>query len=349
MGIGNPDDPTEQQAPARSLRRRAASVRPVLSVVLPAHNEASVIGPTLRRIAGVAGGSFELAGLIEVVVVSDGSDDETFEEALGELERSLPGTVVELVANAGSHAAIRCGLRYAAGDYVAVMSSDGQDPPEALPAMLGELRPQVDIVWGRRRLRSTDRRSARFLAAAYYRVFRLLTGLEYPPAGLDFLVARRRVIEAVLEHSQRNTSLFLLMFNLGFGQAFFDYDRGERAGGSSSWTLRKRARLAIDMLTSFSPMPIRLASLCGIAVGLLGIVLGGVTLLRALLGDIPVPGWASLMIVTSTMSGFMLLAIGLLGEYLWRTLDEVRQRPLFIEGRHARVAEVEDREPSTER
>jgi dolichol-phosphate mannosyltransferase len=321
----------------------------VLSVVLPAHNEATVIGPTLRRIAAVAKNSFELTELVEVIVVSDGSDDETFEEARQAVEHALPGTVVELVANAGSHAAIRCGLRYAGGDYVAIMSSDGQDPPEALPAMVRELRPQVDIVWGRRRHRTTDRRSARFLAAAYYRVFRLLTGLEYPPSGLDFLVTRRRVIEAVLQHSQRNTSLFLLIFNLGFGQAFFDYDRGERVGGSSSWTLRKRARLAIDMLTSFSPTPIRLASLCGIAVGLVGILLGGVTLVRALLGDIPVPGWASLMIVSSTMSGFMLLAIGLLGEYLWRTLDEARQRPLYIEGRHVDIAAVADREPPPER
>ena len=162
MGIENPNDPTEKQAQAHEVRRKATRVRPVLSVVLPAHNEATVIGPTVRRIAAVAKNSFELAELIEVIVVSDGSDDETFEEARQEVEHALPGTVVELVANAGSHAAIRCGLRYARGDYVAVMSSDGQDPPEALPAMVRELRPQVDIVWGRRRHRTTDRRSARF-------------------------------------------------------------------------------------------------------------------------------------------------------------------------------------------
>jgi dolichol-phosphate mannosyltransferase len=314
----------------------ALARRPLLSVVVPAHDEAAAIQPTLGRIAEMAA---ELDGRVEVVVVSDGSRDETFELARRKLESGGAGTVVELATNAGSHAAIRCGLRYASGDYVAVMAADGQDPPEALPRMLAEFRPEIDVVWGRRRDRSADRRGARVLAACYYRVFRLVTGLDYPPAGLDFLVARRRVIDALLQLSQRNACLFLEIFNLGFAQAFVDYDRGARVGGCSSWTLRKRIKLALDMLTGFSPAPIRMASAAGIAVGLVGLVLGGVTLVRAAFGDVPVPGWASLMVVTSVMGGLVLLAIGLIGEYVWRTLDEVRARPLFIEARHARIPE----------
>jgi polyisoprenyl-phosphate glycosyltransferase len=153
------------------------------------------------------------------------------------------------------------------------------------------------------------------------------------------------VIEALLQHSQRNASLFLTIFNLGFVQAFVDYDRGVRAGGRSSWTLRKRIKLALDMLTGFSPAPIRIASLTGVAVGLVGLALGGVTLLRAAFGDVPVTGWASLMVVTSVMSGLVLVAIGLMGEYVWRTLDEVRARPLFIEARHARVPGTREEQP----
>jgi dolichol-phosphate mannosyltransferase len=321
----------------------SAGLRPRLSIVLPAHDEAATIGPTLERIAAVVAADEQLAGQVEVIVISDGSHDDTFGEACRALTRVLPGNVVELATNVGSHAAIRCGLRYATGDHVAIMAADGQDPPELLPAMLREFRAPVDIVWGRRRSRAGDAARTRIVADAYYRMFRLLTGLDYPARGLDFLIVRQRVVQAVLDHSTRNTSVFLMLFNLGFHQAFVDYDRGERQGGSSSWTLRKRLKLAIDMLTSFSAAPIRLVSIAGIVVGLFGICLGGVTLVRAAAGNVPIPGWASLMVVTSVMSGLVLLALGLMGEYVWRTLDEVRRRPLFIEARNERVTPAEDR------
>jgi glycosyltransferase involved in cell wall biosynthesis len=316
---------------------RHAAARPLLSVVVPAHDEGGVIGATLARIAAVVRPGSALEGRIEVIVVSDGSTDGTFKEACRALGPALPGTVVELVANAGSHAAIRCGLRYASGDCVAIMAADGQDPPEALPAMIRASR-ALDIVWGRRRDRANDRPGARRAATAYYRIFRMLTGLDYPPSGLDFVLVRRRVIDAVLQRSTRNISIFLLIYNLGFAQGFVDYERGARGGGQSSWTLRKRIKLAIDMLTSFSAAPIRVASVAGLLAGAMGIGLGGVTLLRAALGDIPVSGWASLMVVSSLTSGLMLVAIAFLGEYVWRILDEVRGAPLFIEARHERVA-----------
>ena len=310
---------------------RLAATRPMLSVVLPAHDEAGVIDATLTRIAAL---DPELTERIEVIVVSDGSTDATFEDACEGLGRGLEGRVVELAANVGAHAAICCGLRYARGDLVALMSADGQDPPEALPAMLERFSPELDVVWGWRRERRNDGGSARFAAAAFYRFFRLLTGLDYPPSGLDFLIVRRRVIDAVLQHSTRNTSLHLLIYNLGFAQAFMEYDRGPRVGGHSSWTWRKRLKLAVDMLTGCSAAPIRIASLVGILAGLVGIALGGVTLVRAAFGAVPASGWASLMVVSSFMGGLMLVAIAFLGEYVWRILDEVRGAPPFIEARH---------------
>jgi glycosyltransferase involved in cell wall biosynthesis len=319
----------------------AVATRPLLSVVIPAHNETGVIDGTLARIAALDG---ELGGRIEVIVVSDGSTDTTFEDACGALRRGLRGRVVELAANVGSHSAIVCGLRYARGDLVAVMAADGQDPPEVLPAMLERFTEGVDVVWGRRRQRRNDRVGARLAAGAFYRSFRLLTGREYPASGLDFLVVRRRVVDAVLQRSTRNVSLFLLIYNLGFTQAFVEYDRGARVGGRSSWTLRKRVKLGIDMLAGCSAAPIRLASLVGVVAGLVGIVLGGVTLARAAFGAVPHSGWASLMVVTSFMGGLILVAIALLGEYVWRILDEVRGAPPFIEARHEDATGREPRE-----
>ena len=316
------------------------ATRPLLSIVLPAHNEAGVIDDTLARIAALAE---RLTHRIEVIVVSDGSTDATFEDARDGLRRGLDGRVVELAANVGSHAAIRCGLRYARGDLVAMMAADGQDPPEALPAMLERFTPELDVVWGRRRERRNDRLGVRVAAAAFYRLFRLLTGRDYPPSGLDFLVARRRVIDAVLQFSARNMSLFLLIYNLGFAQAFVEYDRGARSGGRSSWTPRKRLKLAVDMFAGCSAAPIRIASLVGVLAGMVGIVLGGVTLVRAALGGVPDTGWASLMVVTSFMGGLILVAIAFLGEYVWRILDEVRGAPPFVEARHEQAVRREER------
>jgi dolichol-phosphate mannosyltransferase len=318
-----------------------AAARPLLSVVLPAHNEAGVIDATLARIAALDG---ELTSRIEVIVVSDGSTDATFEHARNGLRCGLEGRVVELATNVGSHAAIRCGLRYARGDMVAVMAADGQDPPEALPAMLERFTPELDVVWGWRRQRRNDRLGTRLAAAAFYRSFRVLTGRDYPPSGLDFLVARRRVIDTVLRHSARNTSLFLLIYNLGYAQAFVEYDRGRRIGGRSSWTPRKRFKLAVDMLAGCSAAPIRIASLIGVLAGLVGIALGGITLVRAALGAVPASGWASLMVVSSFMGGLILVAVGFLGEYVWRILDEVRQTPPYIEARHEQASRRASRE-----
>jgi polyisoprenyl-phosphate glycosyltransferase len=319
---------------ARTKPALRAATRPALSVVLPAHDEAGVIEDTLARLAAL---DSDLTDRMEIIIVSDGSTDTTFEEACEGLLRGLEGRVVELATNVGAHAAIRCGLRYARGDLVALMAADGQDPPEALPMMLERFTPNLDVVWGWRRERRADG-SARFQAAAFYRCFRLLTGLDYPPSGLDFLVVRRRVVDAVLQHSTRNTSLHLLIYNLGFTQAFVDYDRGPRVGGRSSWTLRKRLKLAVDMLAGCSAAPIRIASLVGILAGLMGILMGGVTLVRAALGAAPASGWASLMVVSSLMGGLMLVALAFLGEYVWRILDEVRGAPPFIEARHAHTA-----------
>jgi len=310
------------------------SQNPSLSIVIPAFNEEGVIGRTLQRVAAAVASSPEL-GEVEVIVVSDGSTDATFEEARGIIEGGFRGMAIELVSNVGSHAAIRCGLRHANGDHVAILSADGQDPPEQLATMLAAFEPRVDIVWGQRRDRLSDGIVARTLAKAYYWLFRRLTSLDYPPSGLDFVVMTRRVVDAVDQHRERHASLFLLVFNLGFGQATVPYDRGERIGGESGWTLRKRAKLAVDMFTAFSAAPIRLISLTGIMVGLAGLGFGGVTLIRGFLGQIPVSGWASMMVLTSLMMGLTLIALGFLGEYVWRALDEVRGRPLYIEGRRA--------------
>lgn len=309
---------------------------PTLSVVLPAFNEEGVIAETLERLRNAVVADETLRGAVEVIIVSDGSTDKTFEEARSSLNEELPGEVVQLVTNVGSHSAIRSGLRRVRGKYVAILAADGQDPPEMLGKMLAAFRPGVDVVWGEREDRRNDPAVSRFMSRLYYGFFRRMTGMDYPPQGYDFVMFSDTVLEALLRYQERNASIFLLIFNLGFGQTTVGYSRGVRAGGASGWTVRKRAKLAIDMLTAFTAAPIRVVSATGVVVGAIGLIFGGITVIRGLLGHIPAEGWASLMVVTSLMGGMILVALGFIGEYLWRTLDEVRGRPLYIEARSAR-------------
>lgn len=309
----------------------------LVSVVVPAYNEEGVISETLDRIRRTSESDTRLSGHVEVIIVSDGSEDRTFEEASSALGHGLRGTVIQLASNTGSHAAIRCGLVHANGEYVVILSSDGQDPPELIPEMLNRFEHGIEVVWGKRNRRINDPWLRRTMAGVYYRLFRKVTALNYPPAGLDFVMFTSTIRDSLVSYRERNTSIFLLLFNLGFGQTSVQYDRGERLGGQSHWTFRKRARLALDMATSFSAAPIRLVSFGGLTIGIAGLLFGGYTVVRGMVADLPVSGWASLMVVSSLLGGFTLVAIALIGEYIWRTLDEVRDRPLYFESQRKHI------------
>ena len=303
---------------------------PQLSIVIPAFNEEEALPHAIDRIRTVVAEQMSIGAGVEIIVVSDGSTDDTFSVAVEALGEDLPGRIIEFVGNAGSHAAIRCGLGQTRGDAVAVISADGQDSPEALPEMLAGLGNGVDVVWGRRARRDADSRLTRMLASAYYQLFRLLTGLRYPESGLDFVVMTRATVDAIGQYRERNLPLFLSIFNLGFGQAYVDYERRARTAGTSGWTIGKKFRVAADMLIAVSAAPLRLLSLIGAIVGIGGVIFGLVTIVRAILGRVADPGWSSLMTAISIMGGLILVGLSILGEYVWRALDESRQRPLYI-------------------
>ena len=304
---------------------------PLLSFVIPAWNEEEALPTTIERVAAVVASDERLAGNTEVVVVNDGSTDDTSWAARKALSGLLPGKVVDLAANVGSHGAIRCGLRHASGDSVVILSADGQDPPETIPAMVDALASGAEIVWGQRASRAGDPGARRALASFFYRLYRVATGLQYPPSGLDFVAVSRPVMDALELFRERNLPLFLLIYNLGYRQSLVPYDRGERSAGESGWSVQKRVKMAIDMLTAFSAAPLRLVSVTGLVIGIAGLLFGLVTLVRGLMSNVPVPGWASMMVMTSIMGGMILLSISVLGEYVWRTLDEARARPIYLE------------------
>lgn len=295
-----------------------------LSLVTPAFNEATNLDALHARIVSVMSG---LPFDWEWIVVDDHSRDTTFEclQRLAARDPRVRG--LRLARNAGSHVAITCGLHQATGDAAVMMAADLQDPPETLGQMVARWQAGAQLVWATRRAQPGERGHAGF-AAVYYWVMRRVVGMkEIPATGADFFLADRVVLEAFRQVSERNVSVFASIAALGFRQEYIEYEKQARASGQSGWTLARKIKLVVDSVTAFSAMPIRLCSLAGVA--LMGIA---ILLTAASLWALPSLG-GGLLFVLATMfglSGLQMLAIGLVGEYVWRALDEARQRPVYL-------------------
>jgi dolichol-phosphate mannosyltransferase len=295
-----------------------------LSILTPAFNEADNLPALHARLVetmNVVGGEWEW------VIVDDHSRDETFSviEQLALRDARVRG--VRLARNSGSHVAITCGLHQVDGDAAVMMAADLQDPPETLIAMLDAWRRGVQVVWAVRR-EQPGRRSHAGFAAIYYWMMRHVVGMkEMPARGADFFLLDRAVIEAFRRFPERNVSVLALITWLGFRQDCIEYDKRPRASGRSGWTLAGKIKLVVDSITSFSEFPIRLCSYAGATLIVVALII-----LIASLVLLPALG-AGLLFVLSVfigLSGVQLLALGIVGEYVWRGLDEARRRPPYL-------------------
>jgi dolichol-phosphate mannosyltransferase len=295
-----------------------------LSIVTPAYNEALNLGALYDRLVPAmhaAGADWEW------VIVDDHSRDGTFEviERLAFRDPRVSG--IRLSRNSGSHAAITCALHEVSGDAAVMMAADLQDPPETIAPMLERWRRGAQVVWAVRREQPGPARHAWF-AVLYYWIMRNIVGMkEMPAKGTDFFLIDRVVIDAFRQFPERNVSVLALIMWVGFRQEFFEYDKQKRTAGASGWTLSKKVKLVVDSIASFSGFPIRLCSYAGLALigaaSIVGVV--GLALLPAL-------GAALLLVVAvvSGLTGLQLLALGIVGEYVWRALDEARGRPRWL-------------------
>ncbi len=295
-----------------------------LSVVTPAYNEAQNLPALYEQIVR----TMEIVGVSwEWIVVDDHSEDETFAvvRRLAAADSRIRG--IRLSRNTGSHLAISCGLRHATGQAVAMLAADLQDPPETVRVMLERWRAGAAVVWAVRRTRPGDRTHTRF-SALYYWLMRHPVGMkEMPARGADCFLIDRVVVEALREFPERNVSVLALITWLGFRQEQIEYDKRPRAAGRSGWTLAKKIKLVIDSVTAFSDFPIRLCSLGGVTLMVAAVLVGvvGVALLPSL--------GAGILIVLAAvvgLAGLQLLALGVMGEYIWRALDEARRRPAYL-------------------
>ncbi|HYS24518.1 MAG TPA: glycosyltransferase family 2 protein [Vicinamibacterales bacterium] len=295
-----------------------------LSLLTPAFNEAANLPALYERLVETMRA---IGGEWEWVVVDDHSRDETFTviEALALRDARVRG--FRLARNSGSHVAIMCGLHQADGDAAVMIAADLQDPPETLATMVGRWRQGAQVVWATRRSQSGDRSHQRF-AALYYWIMRHLVGMkEMPARGADFFLIDRVVLEAFRRFPERNVSVLALITWLGFRQEYVEYDKQPRQAGQSGWTLSRKIKLVVDSITSFSDFPIRLCTYAGLALiaGSLVLLAWSIALLPELGG-----GVLFLLFLIVGLAGLQLVALGVVGEYVWRGLDEARRRPPYL-------------------
>jgi dolichol-phosphate mannosyltransferase len=315
----------------------------LVSIVSPVYHNAASLPDLLDRLQQLAlrnpGDRFEF------VFVDDGSRDSSFAvlHALAEQEPRL--RVVKLSRNFGSNAALLAGLSHARGDVIAAIAADLQDPPELIHDMLTCWRQGRKVVLAARTSREDPPLTA-WLAAVFYFLFRRFAIKGMPPGGFDFFLLDRQVCDLITSIQESNAYLMGLILWLGFDPIVLPYHRGQRAKryGRSMWTLAGKLKYFADSFVAFSYVPVRAASLLGIALSAVGLGYALAVIVARLRGLQPA-GWASLMVVLLVVSGMQLLMTGILGEYLWRNLEETRRRPRFIVERLVEAsgpAKVED-------
>lgn len=299
-----------------------------LSVITPSYNEASNLPVLHEQLQAV----FEKTGLSwEWIVADDHSRDGSWELLRGIAARFPNVKAIRLARNSGAHVAFACGLHYAHGDCAVVMAADLQDPPETIPALLEKWRSGAKIVWAVREGREGETFSTKLFARLYYGIMRRFVGIsEMPATGADFFLLDRRVIDVLNVFKEANVSLMALLTWMGFKQDRVFYVKKARLHGQSGWSLEKKLKLVVDSVTSFTYKPIRFMSYVGFTVALAGFLYALVVIGYRLLYHTHVQGYPSLIVAILVIGGLQMIMLGVLGEYLWRALDEARNRPRFI-------------------
>lgn len=305
---------------------------PTLSFVIPIYNEEPIIPELDRRLREFFGQvGPEIGESWEVVFVNDGSKDRSAEMLQGLAAAERRYKVVSFARNFGHQIAITAGVDRAEGQAVVVMDADLQDPPEVVKAMIARWREGYDVVYAVREKRHGETIFKKLTAAAFYRLLRaMLGGLQIPVDTGDFRLMSRQVVLTLRTLREQHRFVRGMVTWVGFKQIAVKYERPARFAGETKYPFRKMLRFAIDGITSFSIVPLRVATYLGMAAGLLAIVAAGWAAYQKLFGTGVVQGWTTIMILVAMGSSAQLLMTGILGEYIGRIYEEVKRRPLYV-------------------
>jgi polyisoprenyl-phosphate glycosyltransferase len=301
----------------------------MLSLVIPVFNEEATLDALFTTIRDRLA---TLAASYEVVLIDDGSRDRTSEMLAEMTRRDTRFRSVHFSRNFGHQAAVTAGLHFARGSAVVVMDADLQDPPELLAAMIDRWREGYHVVYAQRAKRHAESAIKRGIAFAYYRLLQRLTDVQIPADTGDFCLMDRRVVDLLNRMPERNRYLRGLRAWLGFRQTAVPFERPPRYAGEPKYTFWKSLALGVNGIVAFSKVPLRVATYLGIIAAALSLVLTGWAIYQRLVGGDTVRGWASTLVVILLLGGVQLLMIGVVGEYLSRIYDEVKQRPMYVIG-----------------
>lgn len=267
---------------------------------------------------------------LELIFINDGSTDRTLEVVKG-LSASDPSVAyIDLSRNFGHQIAVTAGLDHCKGDLVVIIDADLQDPPELIPEMVAKIQEGNDVVYARRLVRKGETFMKKFTAKLFYRVLRGITSVEIPVDTGDFRIITRRVVNILNQMPEREKFLRGQIAWIGFNQTYVEYQRDERVAGKTSYTWRRMLRLALDGITSFSNFPLKVATVSGFVMAFISFLLMLFALYSRFVWKVYEPGWTSLMLSVLFIGGIQLVAIGIIGEYIGRISNNVKQRPLYL-------------------
>ena len=298
-----------------------------LSVIIPVYNEEKNIFVLHQRLSEVIR---KVTGDYELIFINDGSSDNTFHLVKN---ISLADTHVKYISfsrNFGHQVAVTAGLENSKGNAVVIIDADLQDPPELIENMYLKMKEGYDVVYAKRKSRQGETFMKKFTAKVFYRVLQRITSVNIPVDTGDFRIISRNIVNVLKQMPEQQKYLRGQIAWAGYRQTFIEYQREQRHAGESGWPYHKMIRFALDGITSFSNFPLKFATLSGIFVFLLSLVLILYTLYSRFIVQVYVAGWTSLMLVVLFLGSIQLLCIGIIGEYISRISANIRNRPLYI-------------------
>ncbi len=306
---------------------------PLISIVVPVLNEEDTIGRFLEACVPVLQATCRdllAGGAYEILFIDDGSTDRSAQAIVAAARLDPAVKLVRFSRNFGKEAALAAGFRHASGDAVIPMDVDLQDPPELIPLLVEKWLAGAEIVNATRRRRDTDTRFKRLTARLFYRLYNRLADLPIKADVGDFQLLDRAVVDALNELSEGARFTKALYTWVGYRNVDVPYDRPVRAGGTSKWPLRRLFRFALDGLIGSTTAPLRIWSYLGLLIGFAAMVYAAIVVAKTMIFGVVVPGYASTLVAVLLLGGLNLLSLGILGEYVGRIAQEVRNRPLYV-------------------
>jgi glycosyltransferase involved in cell wall biosynthesis len=297
------------------------------SIVIPLYNEEESLPALTSRLRDVMA---DLDGPAEVIMVDDGSRDETYRLMTEANRADSRFKIIQLSRNFGHQLAITAGMDAAAGQAVIVMDADLQDPPDVIPEMVAKWREGYEVVYAVRERREGERLFKTATASIFYSLLHRIAEVEHTVDAGDFRLVDRKALDAFLSMRESNRYVRGMFSWIGFRQAAVPYTRASRHAGTTKYTLRKMLRFATDAIIGFSTAPLRLALGIGAFLAFAAVCYGLVAIGLKLAGSSLVPGYASLLVTITFLSGVQLMVTGMVGQYVARIYDETRSRPLYL-------------------